>query len=58
MLKFFNLLNNHLLAVLECQLIKEGEISNNETARGFVSPTQTSRFSIMYHLKHLKRSHL
>ena len=55
--KNFHLLNNHLFGVLECQLIKEMEISNKETARGFLSPTQTSWFNIMYHLQ-LQRSHL
>ena len=58
MLKIFNLLNNRLFGVLECQLIKEGEISNKEIVRGFISPTKTNPFSIMYHLKYLKRRRL
>ena len=55
--KNFHLLNNCLFAVLECQLIKEGAISSKETVRDFVSPTQTSWFNVMYHLK-LQHSHL
>ena len=55
--KNFHLLNNCLFGVLECQLIKEGVISNKETVRGFISPTQTNQFNVMYHLK-LQYSHL
>ena len=58
MFKIFHLLNNHLFGVLECQLIKEGEISNKETVRGFVSLTKTNWFNVMYHLKHLKHRRL